>query len=180
MLLRTVNTILRLATRVYVAIAGLAVVSIFALMGLSLVFKGTGSPGFNALIHADGFFPWPVATMFWLMGFAPAVIGIGFVGGIAGALVRRRLLGKTVRYPAQVMAIRQTGGSVNGRPRMSLDLKVDLPNGPAGRRIVTTIDLAAMPRVGDRVSILVSQTDPNVVVYGGLVGPTAGASAIPT
>jgi hypothetical protein len=160
----------RLLARLYVLLIGLAVVMVFVLMGLSLIFKSSGSPAFNRLIHADGFFPWPVAAMFALMQLAPAVLIVGLAGGVVGAMLRRLVLLRSDAYTAQVVAIRQTGGSVNGKPRMSLTLSASFPSGLKQVTVRPVVDLGSMPRVGDRVRLVVSRVDPTCMSYGGPIG----------
>ena len=167
-IIRLLNRLMNLATLVFFVVAGLGVATIFVMMGLGSFIHGQGDPWLRALVHSDGFFPWPVATLFYLGGFAPVVVVIGLVGAVARAVLRRFLLARSDAALATVLSIRQTGAKVNGRPRMALGLHVNRASGPTDVRIVATIDLGAIPRVGDQVRVLISQVDPSYIAYVGL------------
>ena len=166
--LRFLNRLMNLVTKVFFGVAGLGVATIFVMMGLGSFVHDTGGPGLRAMIHSDGFFPWPVATLFYLGGFAPALIVTGLVGAVARAVLRRLLLAKSDAALATVLSIRETGVRVNGRPRMALSLRVNRASGPSDIRIFTTIGLGAIPRTGDQVRVLISEVDPSYVAYMGL------------
>jgi hypothetical protein len=163
------NRLMSLLTRLFFGVVGLGVAGIFLMMGLSLIFHGSGSPGFRALVHSDGFFPWPVATLFYLGGFAPIMMGVAVVGWIVRSVLRGLLLVKAEPSTARVLTIRPTGTRVNGNPVMLMHLSVDRTNAPpSDTKVKAVIGPGSMPRVGDRVQVRISRVDPTYVAYKGL------------
>ena len=80
------SRVFRLCTRAFFVLVALGLAAVFVLIALSAVGKGPGSPTLQHLIRSNGFFPWPVATIFALAGVVPWIVGIG--GGRGG---RRRV-----------------------------------------------------------------------------------------
>ena len=150
--------------RLFIILAAIGIAAMFLLMMLGSFVESRGSKGLQQLIHSDGFFPWPVATLFYLGQWAPWLIAIGALGAVIWAMLRRAIFSASDRVLAVVVSVRQTGVTVNGLPQMRLGVQI------AGREIMlkALIDLGNMPRAGDTVWVEVSRADPDAIRYAGL------------
>ena len=167
--LRLLNPLLRLATFLFFAVVALGMAAIFALLAASLFTQDKGSDWLQALIHSDGFFPWPVAAMFSLMGYAPWLVGIGLAGAIVRAVLRRLLLAQRDQEVGEVVSLNETGVRINGRPRMAIRLRLTRAGRPLEVTVHATPDAGNMPRRGDKVQVMISRIDPSYIAYAGLV-----------
>ena len=99
------------------------------------------------------------------------LVVVGLLGSRVLAEIRtRQVLAKSgVTATAEVLELHQTGSMVNQVQVMRLRLRVE-QGGEAPREVTCEhlIDLGVMPRVGDRVLVVVDPKDPRNVSYAGL------------
>ena len=164
MLFVVLNRVFRLLVYIFFGVVALSLGAVFALMLLATFIKAPGGPVLQGLIRSHGMFPWPVATMFYLGGFAPLLVGVGFVGALTGGVFRYMLFSSSEEVLAEVISMNRTGTTVNGRPQVRLGLRL----GSRGISLKTLVDVSALPRPGDRVRLLVNRSDPSFVEYAGL------------
>ena len=166
--LRSLNWALRAATVLFFTVVALGLAAIFALMATSLFTQDPGSPWLQSLIHSDGFFPWPVAAIFSLATYAPALVGIGIAGAVLRTMLRRLLLAQRDQEVGETIAVRETGVRFNGRPQMAIRIRLTLAGRQRDVTVHATPDAGNMPRQGDNVRVMVSRIDPTYVAYAGL------------
>lgn len=99
----------------------------------------------------------------------PALVLAGVLIPLARTAAKRRaILRNGELKTAEILSIRQTGTMINNTPMMHLELQVPQGSGFQRRSVRHLIDLGQMPRVGERVYVMVDRSDPGRIAYVGL------------
>lgn len=165
------NRVLRAGSWLFFGAAAILLASTFALQPFTWFVKSTGDPALQHLIGSDGFFPWPVAMAFALMRLYPWFIIVGLAGLVLRMLLGRLLLLRSTEVTAQIVDVRPTRLTVNGRRQMWLKLRLDDRAKPRDVTLRLIPGIGTAFYQGDLIRVQVSQADPDFVRYK---GPASG------
>jgi hypothetical protein len=103
------------------------------------------------------------------------------MGLFGGRKRKRRLEEAGVNAPAQILAVQDTGVTVNNNPRIKLTLAVSPQDGSAPFEVThkQLVSRVAIPRAGDAVMVRYDPEDhENLVIGASGAGPAAAAPAV--
>lgn len=141
-------------------IAGGSWVSFYAL------FAGIGGAGVAAGRRADGqgWFVW-----FGLCFLLSPLLGVSaLIFGGAKRLKAARLMSNGVQAVGTVLAVEDTGITINSNPRVRLRFRIEPTDGamaPYEATKTATVSRVEIPRVGDRFPVWVDPNDPNTWMF---------------
>jgi hypothetical protein len=137
-------------------------------MLLSMYVTDPGGRVFHWLRQTTGEPSWSLALSAGLFVIFEISIGLAIALAVLRFILRTILLLDAYAGMGVVMAVRQTGASVNGRPVMAVRVSIATPMGPVVATARKLIDLGNIPKPGDNVRLLISRIDPSCVSYKGL------------
>lgn len=121
---------------------------------------------FNPASKAGGIDRWGWA----IPGFIFIPLGIGGLLFMATrrrkSAVARRLLAEGVHTTGRVVAVRDTGVTINNNPRIAMGVEVRTPDGVKRLEKTSTVSRLTIPREGDEVQVWYDREDPESFALG--------------
>ena len=143
----------------------------YLIVGAALI-----ASAFNPAGKAEGMDRWGWA----IPGFVFIPLGLGGIVFMAvrrrqGAL-SRRLLAEGMQTTGRIVAVRDTGVTINNNPRVALEIEARTHSGPMTLQKSVTVSRLAIPREGDEVQIWYDRNHPQTFA---LALPAERAPAAP-